>query len=225
MFQNRIEAGKQLGAALMKFQTTHPLILGIPRGGVAVGYEAARLLNAKFNILIVRKLAFPNDPEAGFGAIAEDGSRYFIPDIGRNIPHAYVDLTIQQQQAEVIRRVKALRNGQPLPDLAHHHVIIVDDGIAMGSTMQAAILCCRNSKAGRITVATPVASPGTIAALKAAADDVISLLSPPAFHAVAEFYQDWYDVPDKEVVDIMKDVAAKGLLAVAQPHQDPTRSV
>ena len=220
MFRDRSDAGERLGAALIRHKGTRSLVLGIPRGGVAIAYEVARAIASTFSILVVRKLPFPDNPEAGFGAVAEDGALYLIPGAGEEIPQSLVDLTIRQQQVEVIRRVKTLRGGQPLPDLRSRPVILVDDGIAMGSTMQAAVMCCRHLGASRVTVASPVASPSARAELSASADELVVLFTPSFFRAVAEFYEQWYDVPDGEVADIMSDAAAAGLLATPAPRPE-----
>jgi putative phosphoribosyl transferase len=115
----------------------------------------------------------------------------------------------------VERRVEVLRNGAPLPDLQHRYVILVDDGIAMGSTTQAAVQCCREMGAKHILVAAPVSSPDARRKLNTAADEVVTLLTPPFFRAVAEYYQHWYDVPDEEVLQIMNRVQS------TSPHGSP----
>ena len=180
-------------------------VLGIPRGGTVVGYEVAKCLDAEFSIIVVHKLPFPDQPEAGFGAIAEDGSVFINPGAAATLPSSVIDTTIEQQRTEVARRVITLRGGTDLPELRHRNVILVDDGIAMGSTARAAIMCCRNAKANRITVAAPVASPDAVTNLESVADGVVALLSPPFFRAVAEAYRRWYDVPDAEVQGIMRE--------------------
>jgi predicted phosphoribosyltransferase len=159
MFHDRTDAGKRLAEALKRYEGTGALILGIPRGGVEVACQVAKVLALEFSILIVRKLPFPDSPESSFGAIAEDGSLYLVPDTAWILAQNLVDRIVEQQQAEVVRRVRVLHGGRTLPDLRNRHVIVVDDGIAMGSTMQAAVLCCQNLGASYVTVASPVASP------------------------------------------------------------------
>jgi predicted phosphoribosyltransferase len=215
MFNNRTDAGRKLGNALKAYHIKDPLILGIPRGGVEVGYRVAQELSAPFSILIVKKLPFPDNPEAGFGAIAENGSVYFFPGYEERLPSTVIENTIARQKAEVERRVEVLRNGAPLPDLQHRYVILVDDGIAMGSTTQAAVQCCREMGAKHILVAAPVSSPDARRKLNTAADEVVTLLTPPFFRAVAEYYQHWYDVPDEEVLQIMNRVQS------TSPHGSP----
>lgn len=186
-------------------------MLGIPKGGVEVAYQVSQILAFEFSIIIVRKLPFPDDPEAGFGAIAEDGTVWLMPQVRHMLAQEHINRILDEQQAEVLRRIKVLRGGQSLPDLDGRHVILVDDGIAMGSTIQVAALCCRNKGAKRVTVAAPVASPDAHAAIKAMADEVVVLETPPFFQAVAEYYKHWYDVPDQEVVAIMAKARLKAL--------------
>lgn len=222
MFRDRTDAGHKLGEALTEFRGQHPLILGIPRGGVRIAREVAETLNTTFSVIIVRKLPFPENPEAGFGAIAEDGSLYIVPGMDNSLPASVVDRTTSRQEAEVTRRIRMLRGGRPLPDLKGRHVILVDDGIAMGSTTQAAVLCCRRQEAGRVTVAAPVASPDAVRALEETADAVVCLEMPSFFRAVAEFYETWYDVPDREAVELLDDARKAGRLADEKAAQrDP----
>jgi putative phosphoribosyl transferase len=220
MFSDRADAGRQLGAALKKYKGADSLVLGIPRGGVEVAYYVAGALAVQLSIIVVRKLPYPDSPEAGFGAVAEDGSLYFVPGADRTLAQSLIDSIVQRQCQEVARRIEALRNGHPLPDLRNRHIIVVDDGIAMGSTTQAAVRCCRNRGANRVSVAAPAASPHACAELAGVADEIVTLLSPPWFRAVADFYQNWYDVSDNEVVDIMKAAEKSGLLASSEERSD-----
>ena len=213
MFQDRTDAGKRLGTALKQSESRRTLVLGIPRGGVEVAYRVAEALASKLSILIVRKLPFPEVPESGFGAVAEDGTVYLVPGAEHRVPRSRIGNIIRRQRTEVIRRIEALRKGCPLPGLQNYSVILVDDGIAMGSTVQAAVRCCHNLGAVHITVAAPVGSPDAVASLKETADDVFVLFSPPSFRAVADFYRDWYDVSDREVFEIMRTAARARMLA------------
>jgi putative phosphoribosyl transferase len=210
VFRDREEAGKQLGTALSRYKRTGSLVLGIPRGGAEVAWQVALALASEFSILVVRKLPFPDNPESGFGAIAEDGTVYLHPVAHRDVPRGLVERIVREQREEVLRRVRILRANRPLPDLRGRHVILVDDGIAMGSTTRAAVECCRNLGARRVIVAAPVASPHAIAALREVADEVVVLLAPPFFRAVAEIYAHWYDVPDTEVVAILEKAWSAG---------------
>jgi putative phosphoribosyl transferase len=203
MFKDRKDAGQKLGQALEPYTGCGSVVLGIPRGGVEVGYYVAKHLRLPFSLVVVRKLPFPDNPESGFGAIAEDGSVYFQPAstvIGADVSKRI----LEEQTQEIQRRIRVLREGKALPQMATKTVILVDDGIAMGSTMFAAIRLCKNQKAAKIIVAAPVGSPSAIRMLAGEVDETVVLEKPPHFRAVAEFYQHWYDVPDEEVIRIMQ---------------------
>jgi putative phosphoribosyl transferase len=205
MFRDRKDAGRRLAGALRCYRRAHPLILAIPRGGVEVGIQVALGLEAPLAILIARKLPLPDNPEAGFGAVAEDGSTFLIEYLAAALGPAQVQEIIRQQTQEMERRIQALRRGEPLPPLKGRTVIVLDDGIAMGSTMRAAIALCRHRQAGKVVVAAPVASPSIAVELRELADDVVILETPAMFRAVAQVYVDWYDVSDEEVVQIMDE--------------------
>lgn len=204
MFKDRRDAGVRLARALEEYRDQDVLVLAIPRGGVEVGYEVARYLDADFTIVITRKLPFPDNPEAGFGAIAEDGSRFIFRDAARSLPPPIVERIVEQQQGEIRRRIRVLRGGGPLPEIRNRIVILVDDGIAMGSTMRASIQLCKKQGAGKIVVATPVAGWWVAQEIDVMVDQIVVLTKPASFRAVAQVYQDWYDVPDAEVLEIME---------------------
>jgi len=204
MFKDRSDAGRKLGQALVAHRSKGAVVLAIPRGGVEVGDQVARSLGADFSLVVVRKLPFPDNPEAGFGALAEDGSLFLVPEYRGVLPPDLVQEVLEQQAAEVARRVLALRGGEPLPQLSGRTVILVDDGIAIGSTMRAAVALARKARAARVVVAAPVSSAATARVFAALADEAVVLETPPHFRAVAESYRDWYDVPDSEVVAIMR---------------------
>ena len=205
VFRDRKDAGLRLADALHPYKSQSPLVLAIPRGGVEVGFYVALGLEAPLAILIVRKLPLPDQPEAGFGAIAEDGSTFVIEHLAAALGHETVARIIRQQRQETRRRIEVLRNGEPLPPLENRTVILVDDGVAMGSTIRAAVTLCRNQRAGRVIVASPVASPSTAGDLANIADAVVILETPVFLRAVAQVYENWYDVSDKEVIDLMND--------------------
>jgi putative phosphoribosyl transferase len=204
VFRDRREAGARLARALEQVRNQDALVLAIPRGGVEVGYEVAKYLESDFSILIARKLPFPDDPEAGFGAIAEDGSVYIFRDAARSLPTRVIERIVERQKDEIERRIQVLRGGEPLPEITNRTVILVDDGIAMGSTMRASIRLCKNQAAGSVIVATPVASTRVAREIEAMVDRVVVLTQPALFRAVAQVYQNWYDVPDAEVLAIME---------------------
>jgi putative phosphoribosyl transferase len=204
MFLDRKDAGEQLARALAKYRGRGALVLAIPRGGVQVGYYVARELGAEFSLVVARKLPLPSNPEAGFGAVAEDGSAFIFEDVRRFLSPRTIERIIAEQRAEVGRRIRELRAGEPLPALAGRVIILVDDGIAMGSTMRAAITMCRRGGAAEVVVAAPVCGPDVAAQMRDLADDVVILETPPNFRAVAQAYVHWYDVPDDEVVAVME---------------------
>ncbi len=204
MFKDRKDAGKQVGIALQKYVSEQPVVLGIPRGGVEVGYYAAHQLNAEFSLIITRKLPFPDNPESGFGAIAEDGSVYFHETARQWVDKSTIQTVIQQQQREIERRKQVL--GISRPSVSGRTVILVDDGIAMGSTMMASIRMVKKQQPQKLVVASPVASPVVAEKLHNLVDETIILETPPFFQAVAQVYENWYDVSDDEVLDILHKV-------------------
>jgi putative phosphoribosyl transferase len=203
MFSDRSDAGKRLARALEPYRNRDTLVLAIPHGGVRVGYEVSKYLGADFSILVARKLPFPSNPEAGFGAVAEDGSVIILREHTHYLSEVIIQEIIEEQKREIARRIRILRGGESLPNLANRVVILIDDGIAMGSTMRAAIRMCKKQRPARIVVATPVASPDVRRRLAKIVDEVTVLEEPYDFRAVAQVYADWYDVQDWEVVDIL----------------------
>jgi putative phosphoribosyl transferase len=204
MFEDRKQAGQKLGRALKAYKQCDGIVLAIPRGGVEVGFYVAQYLEIPLSVVIVRKLPFPDNPEAGFGAIAEDGSIFFVDQIYKRLHSEMLKRILREQEKELERRKAVLRGGKSLPSIAGKTVLLVDDGIAMGSTMQAAIMCCRKNKAKRIVAAAPVASPSTAGELAEVADEVVILEQPVVFYAVADAYRNWYDVGDDEVINILQ---------------------
>jgi len=203
MFKNRKDAGEKLANALEKYRIENPLILAIPRGGVEVGLQVAKELNTDISLIIARKLPFPDNPEAGFGAVAENGSTFFIEDVHSWLPDETIERIKSQQIDEIERRVKALRGGNPLPEMIGKTVILIDDGIAMGSTMRTAIELCKKNGAKKIVVAVPVAGREIAEEIKKRVDELVVLEIPADFRAVAQAYENWYDVSDEEVLDLL----------------------
>ncbi|RQD85195.1 hypothetical protein D5R95_05280 [Methanosalsum natronophilum] len=205
MFEDRIDAGEQLARKLEPYSENKPLVLAIPKGGAQVGAEVAKHLNCEFSYLVSRKLPFPDYTEGGFGAIAEDGSDYIIKDAALWLDRGTIERIKKEQIKEITRRIKVIRKSEPLPEMEGRTVILVDDGIAMGSTMMAAIRMCRNMKAERVVVAVPVAGRRTSLQIRSEADDYIVLTKPEDFRAVAQVYRNWYDVSDDEAIKIYED--------------------
>lgn len=204
MFKDRKDAGQKLAEALQTYKEQDPLVFAIPRGGVELGYEVSKVLDADFSLLICRKLPFPFNPESGFGAMAEDDSLYINELAAASVSHKEIEQIIAQQRLEIKRRIQTLRGGRPLPSIKGRSIILVDDGIAMGSTMHVAVELCRKEGAKRIIVAVPVAGRQAIQKFSQMADEVLVLESPVNFYAVAQVYENWYDVSDEEVLEFLK---------------------
>lgn len=203
MFEDRRDAGKRLAKALTEYRGNDVLVLAIPRGGAQIGYEVAASLDAELSVVVARKLPFPDQPEAGFGAIAEDGSVYLHPRAARSVSKQIIGEVLRVQRREVARRVASLRNGEPLPRIAGRTVILVDDGIAMGSTMNAALQLCLRANAARRIVAIPVADERIAKDIARRVDRLVVLETPRPFRAVAQAYRHWRDVTDDEVVSVL----------------------
>ena len=204
VFRDRKDAGEKLARELEKYRGEDVLVLAIPRGGVEVGCIVAEHLHASFSLLVTRKLPFPDNPEAGFGAIAEDGSVFIIEDAAMWLPREEIDRIANEQSQEIRRRVQVLRGGRPLPEIAGRTIILIDDGLAMGSTMRASIMMCRKKAAGKIVVAVPVAGRRVMEEVSRMVDDIVVLETPMHFMAVAQVYSNWYDVSDEEVLELLE---------------------
>jgi putative phosphoribosyl transferase len=186
MFEDRKDAGRKLAKALEAYKGCNGIVLAIPRGGVEVAYYVARHLRLPMSLVIVRKLPFPDNPEAGFGAVAEDGGIFFANNFHDRVPPSTAEVIIEKQKEELTRRINVLRAGKPLPVLKGKTVILVDDGIAMGSSMQVAVMLCKNQLAKKIVVAVPVAGSESASELEQMADDIIVLEKPASFWAYQE---------------------------------------
>lgn len=203
MFEDRLDGGRRLALAMEKYQGKDVVVLAIARGGVPVGYNVARYLHAEFDIIVARKLPYPHNSEAGFGAVAEDGTTFVFPDAFEKFDNAIINDMIHQQQDELYRRISALRAGNPLINIEGKTVILVDDGIAMGSTMRVCVTLCKNRKAKKIVVASPVCGEETVREFDSLVDEVIVLETPADYHSVAQVYLNWSDVSDREVIDLV----------------------
>ncbi|MDG6243889.1 MAG: phosphoribosyltransferase [Methanolobus sp.] len=209
LFRDRSDAGERLARELLKYKGRAVLVLAIPRGGVEVGCKVAEYLQVPFSLLVTRKLPFPDNHEAGFGAVAEDGSVFIFKEAAMWLSQEQIDRIVSEQTAEVRRRIEVLRAGRPLPEIAGRTVILVDDGLAMGSTMRASIMLCRSKGAARIVVAVPVAGREVARDIGDMADEIVVLETPANFRAVAQVYMNWYDVSDSEVLKIMEKGCGK----------------
>lgn len=209
MFRDRKDAGLQLAKNLEVFRNENPIVLGIARGGVETGYYVAKELDCEFSVLIARKLGFPTRPEAAFGAVAEDGSQYLNLRVKNLLSKDQIDQVIQEETAEIKRRIQAYRGGQPLQNLKDRTVILVDDGIATGATLYAAIELCRNQRVKKLIVAAPVSSIDTEQKLQSMVDEVIILETPSNYYAVSQAYENFQNMTDQDVVNFLKSVKTK----------------
>lgn len=205
-FQNRRDAGKQLAARLLAF-TNDPSVrvLGLPRGGVPVAYEVATALHAPLDILLVRKLGVPGEPELAMGGIASGGIRVLNPGVVRalGISDAVIEAATRQEERELIRREHLYRSERPLIDLRGRTVIVVDDGMATGATQRAAVVAVRRLGAARCIVAIPVAAATTYDALHAEGIEVITVLMPHDLYAIGRWYEDFPQTTDAEVRELL----------------------
>ena len=215
-YRNRSDAGQALARALEPHRDQHPLILGLPRGGVPVAWEIARALDTDLDVLVVRKLGVPWQPEFAFGAIGEGGVTIvdYEACAATGIDDRDVQAVLQQERIELSRRVDMFRGSQPLTDVRDRDVIVVDDGIATGSTMLAAVSVLRNLGARRITVAVPVASQSAMNRIAPHVDELICLHTPEPFYAVGVHYEDFAQESDEHVRNLL---AGFGALPVSIP--------
>lgn len=210
IFRDRREAGRLLAERLGGRAGKDWIVLAIPRGGVVVGRIVADELGIPMDIIIARKLGASGDSELAIGAIADDGT-FFLDErmaADLHISKAYIEQEAERQKREISRRLDAYRGDAPRPPLKGRGVIIVDDGVATGSTMKAAVLSARKRGAGPIIVAVPVAPPSTVSELGKVADEVVCLQAPPYFQAVGQFFGDFPQTSDEQVVALMKPARA-----------------
>lgn len=201
-FRHRRDAGRQLAAHLTQFAGREDvLVLGLARGGVPVAFEVARALNLPLDVLIIRKLGVPGHRELAMGAIASAGVRVLNDEVLRRIPDAdaAIEAVAAVEQCELERREVEYRGGCPPTEVRGKAVIVVDDGLATGATMRAAVLALRQRQAARVVVAVPVGSPEACSRLAVTADEVICLCAPMDFAAVGEVYEDFWQTTDEEV--------------------------
>lgn len=206
-FLNRQDAGRQLAAKLAGYASDpNVLVLGLPRGGVPVAYEVARALQAPLDVFVVRKLGVPGHRELAMGAIASGGVRILNREIvdALRIPEAAVDAAAWHELQEIERQEMFLRGNAAVPQFSRRTLIIVDDGLATGSTMRAAIQALRQSHPARIVVAVPVAAAETVRRLRSEADSVICLSAPLDFRAVSMWYDDFSQTSDEEVRTLLE---------------------
>jgi len=211
-FPNRTEAGWQLAEKLLKYAgRPDVIVLGLPRGGVPVAFEVAKRLGTPLNVFIVRKLGVPGFEELAIGAIASGGVRVLNEDVMRAVPNAeqVIESVTARETAELERREQSYRNGRPAPELGDRIVILVDDGLATGATIRAAVTALRQRGVAKIVVAVPVGPPDTCRELEHEADEIICLSRPDFFQAVGQYYEDFSQTSDDEVRELLARAAQR----------------
>jgi putative phosphoribosyl transferase len=211
-YENRREAGRLLATELAHYKSKPDVVvLGLTRGGVPVAAEVAGALQAPLDVVVVRKLGVPFQPELAMGAIAGDGTQVLDKDLVRmlGITEKDVNAVIAKERAELERRERLYRGGRPALDLQERTAILVDDGLATGSTMLAAVAFARKRLAQRIVMAVPVASIEAVEKLREKVDECVCLATPPAFFAVGLWYSDFLPVNDAEVIKLMEESAKR----------------
>jgi putative phosphoribosyl transferase len=203
LFRDREDAGRQLAEKLADLQSADALVLGIPCGGVPVAIQIADRLHAQLDLMVVRKLQIPWNPEAGFGALAPDGTVLLNPELTPHLHLSEAEIREIKRRtiSEIERRIQRFRGTQAAPRLADRTVVLVDDGLASGYTMLVAAQAVRKAGPRRLVVAVPVASAGAARLLKPACDSFVALhVSSALPFAVADFYEQWYDLTDEDVL-------------------------
>ena len=210
MFRNRSEAGRWLADSLKAYaRRPDVIVLAPPRGGVPVGFELARALEVPLDVFLVRKLGLPGQEELAMGAIASGGVRVLNDDVVQAlaVPSSVIDRVARAEEEELRRRESAYRGSRPEPDLGGRVVILVDDGLATGSTMRAAVRAVKQMQPARVVVAVPVAAASTRDDLAAEVDEIVCETPPEPFLAVGRWYEDFSQTTDEEVRDLLERAA------------------
>ena len=211
-FPNRAEAGRLLAEKLENYvDRSDVVVLGLPRGGVPVAYEVAQRLGAPLDVFVVRKLGVPGFEELAAGAIASGGVRVLNEDVVRALPNAdqLIESVTEKETVELERREQTYRDGRPAPELRDQVVILVDDGLATGATMRAAVAALRQRGVAKIVVAAPVGAPDTCRELEQEADETICAIAPEFFQAVGQYYEDFSQTSDEEVRELLSRAAQR----------------
>jgi len=214
MFSDRPDAGRRLARALLHLKPDRPVVLALPRGGVPVGFEVAKILEAPLDVLLVRKIGVPGYPELALGAVLDGEHPHLV--LNRDLAElAGVGADyIAEQEAIKLKEIEDRRalylRGRPRPSVAGRTAIVVDDGVATGATMKAAIEALRDMAVRRVVIAVPVAPPETAEMLSAIVDELVCLATPPAFRAVGQFYANFEQTTDDDVVALLDHASALG---------------
>jgi putative phosphoribosyl transferase len=210
VFRNRTDAGRALARRLRQYANRPDvLILALPRGGVPVAYQVARALNAPLDVFLVRKLGVPGQEELAMGAIASGGVRVLNEEVvnALQIPDEIIESVAETEWRELERRERAYRDDRPWPDIRGRTIILIDDGLATGTSMRAAIAALRQQGPARVVVAVPVASAATCAEFRELVDDVVCVQTPEPFYAVGSWYDDFTQTSDAEVHALLEESA------------------
>lgn len=209
LFRDRTDAGRKLAEKLLEYRGRDVIVLAVPRGGVVVGYEVAKALGAELDLVVARKMGAPYNPELAIGAVAYDGTVVLNYDVIRSlgVPDEYIEEEKKRQVKEMERRLRVYRGDKPPPRVAGRTAIIVDDGIATGATMLACVRAVKNQGASEVVVAVPVGPPEAVRKLSEEADKVVCLSQPALFFAIGQFYYDFRQVSDAEVLDLLSRAA------------------
>jgi predicted phosphoribosyltransferase len=204
MYEDRSEAGKKLGWKLKELDLENVVVLAVPSGGIPVAKEVTEILNSPLDLIISRKIQFPWTTEAGFGAVTAD-SIVYLESHSERLPKEIIEAQTQKAKREVEHREKEFIKGRKRIDLSGKTVILVDDGLAAGSTMLAAVKSVKKKKPGKVIVAVPTSSASAVKLIKPQVDELVSLYIHPENRpfAVASSYQNWYDLTDQEVKDYL----------------------
>jgi predicted phosphoribosyltransferase len=217
-FRDRTEAGRLLAEKLREYANrADVVVLALPRGGVPVAFEVARALNAPLDVFVVRKLGVPGHEELAMGAIASGGVRVLNQDViaALGISRELVDLVAEREQRELRRREREYRDGRASVDVRDRTVILVDDGLATGSSMRVAAIALKKKEPAEIIVAVPVAAPETCAEFESVVDKVVCAATPEPFRAVGQWYRDFSQTSDEEVRDLLSEAARLTALRIA----------
>jgi len=207
LFRDRHDAGQRLAQKLFRYkEAENAIVIALPRGGVVVGYDISLALRLPLDVFITRKLGTPSNPELAMGALAETGYRHMNEDVIReyHVSQAEVDEEILCQESEIRRRIERYRAGGSLPSLKEQTVILVDDGIATGATFYASLGALLKAETGKIVAAVPVAPPRVLAELKMLVDEVVVLHTSEWFFGIGQFYQQFPQVEDEEVITCLE---------------------
>lgn len=206
LFDDRTDAGRQLADALGDYRDQDPVVLALPRGGVALGYEIARALGAPLDVFVARKIGAPAQPELGIGAVAPGGVTLVDQDALRimDVSDEELHALAEEEREEMNRRLRRYRGSEDVPDVRGRTVILVDDGLATGATATAAIHALRELEPRQIVLAIAVCAPQTASALRGEVDDLVCVATPEPFRAVGLWYRDFSQTTDEEVVDLLK---------------------